>query len=336
MMDYEMFKALAERKLSDYLPEEYKAAEVTVKTISKVNQKKEVLNIMEADAPSGTVSPNLYLDEMYRKYEECGDLEKVFREAADFYVENAHIKTPEVIRNITPEFVKENLVMAMVNTESNHELLKDIPHREINDCSVIYRLVFDLNKRGMTSTIFDNSFAEKMGLSEQELFVMATENTKRMLPTVVKPMSEVIMEMVTVDGMPKEVAEMMIGELKPEDEKMWIITNDYGLNGAVNMLYEDNLHKLAGELNDDLYILPSSVHEVICVPASTATPEDLAQMVLEINMNQVALEERLSNQVYHYDKDLRKLTMATDTPNKRIDGMVAEQALIYEAKEQQR
>jgi len=31
-------------------------------------------------------------------------------------------------------------------------------------------------------------------------------------------------------------------------------------------------------------------------------------------------EERLSNQVYHYDKDLRKLTLATDTPNERLDG----------------
>ena len=40
-------------------------------------------------------------------------------------------------------------------------------------------------------------------------------------------------------------------------------------------------------------------------------------------MQKVALEERLSNQVYHYDKDLRKLTLATDTPNKRLDGIVA-------------
>ena len=36
------------------------------------------------------------------------------------------------------------------------------------------------------------------------------------------------------------------------------------------------------------------------------------------------MDERLSNQVYHYDKDLRKLTLATDTPNKRLDGIVAE------------
>lgn len=47
-------------------------------------------------------------------------------------------------------------------------------------------------------------------------------------------------------------------------------------------------------------------------------------------MGQVALEDRLSNQVYHYDKDARRLTLATDTPNKRLDGMVAEAQLIYD------
>ena len=53
-------------------------------------------------------------------------------------------------------------------------------------------------------------------------------------------------------------------------------------------------------------------------------------------MQEVSLDERLSNQVYHYDKDLRKLTLATDTPNKRLDGIVAEPPLVYDAKEKSR
>ena len=112
---------------------------------------------------------------------------------------------------------------------------------------------------------------------------------------------------------------------------MWIISNERGINGACSMLYEDNLHKLAMELETDLYILPSSVHECIAVSASMGDPNELAEMVNEINMDQVALEDRLSNQVYHYDKDARRLTLATDTPNKRLDGMVAETQLIYDS-----
>jgi len=43
-------------------------------------------------------------------------------------------------------------------------------------------------------------------------------------------------------------------------------------------------------------------------------------MVNEINMSQAPLDERLSNPVYHYyDKNLRKLTLATNTPHKRLD-----------------
>ena len=92
-----------------------------------------------------------------------------------------------------------------------------------------------------------------------------------------------------------------------------VISNEKGINGAASMLYENELHELAESLESDLYILPSSVHEVIAVSSDMGSPEMLAQMVVEVNMQEVSLDERLSNQVYHYDKDLRKLTLATDT-----------------------
>lgn len=147
-----------------------------------------------------------------------------------------------------------------------------------------------------------------------------------------KSMNEAIRDMFVADGMPKELADLMIGEM-PSDQIMWIITNERGIDGAVSMLYEDKVHKLAESLESDLYILPSSVHEVIAVSVNMGEPEELARMVAEINMDQVKLEDRLSNQVYHYDKDLRKFTLATDTPNKRLDGVVAEQGIGYEAKQ---
>lgn len=116
---------------------------------------------------------------------------------------------------------------------------------------------------------------------------------------------------------------------------MWIITNNKGVSGAVNMIFEKNLHELSKGMGDDLYILPSSIHEVIAVPASMGDPEELAEMVLQVNTDVVDVSERLSNQVYHYDRDARKLSMATDTPNKSILNAVAEVELVYD-KEQKR
>ena len=114
---------------------------------------------------------------------------------------------------------------------------------------------------------------------------------------------------------------------------MYVVTNKSGINGASSMLYEDKLFELATKLDSDLYIMPSSIHETICVSTSMGNPEELAAMVAEVNMTNVELNERLSNQVYFYDKDLRKLTMATDTPNKRLDGIVAEAPMLYESTE---
>ena len=80
-----------------------------------------------------------------------------------------------------------------------------------------------------------------------------------------------------------------------------------------------------------MYILPSSIHEVIAISADIGDPESLAALVAEVNMNEVSLDERLSNQVYHYDKDIRKVTLATDTPNKRLDGIVSELPMVYDS-----
>ena len=101
------------------------------------------------------------------------------------------------------------------------------------------------------------------------------------------------------------------------------------------MIFEKNLHELAKGINDDLYILPSSIHEVIAVPSSLGNPDELAKMVLEVNTDVVDVSERLSNQVYQYDRYSRKLTMATDTPNKGILNAVADVELVYD-KEQKR
>ena len=90
---------------------------------------------------------------------------------------------------------------------------------------------------------------------------------------------------------------------------MYVITNRAGVNGAVYIMYDEVLQGLAQETGSDLYLLPSSVHEVMAVPAY-GNPASLAQMVEEINVKEVELEERLSNNVYHYDKMLHKLSVA--------------------------
>ena len=326
MMNYEIFKEVVAEKFMDYMPEQYQGMRLRVEPVNKVNKVLDGITLVGSGA-GRSVSPTLYINHMYEHYLETENLQEVLQSAAR-RMDMAFKEMPEV-GDVNLESAKDNIVFQVINTLQNEDMLRDMPHREFQDLSIIYRWVVKVDENGIQSSAIRNNLAEQWGMNEEHLFKCAVENTRRIFPPTVKSMNDVIREMFISDGMPAEVADMMIGEM-PEDKMMWVISNDRGINGAGSMLYEDNLHKLAMKLETDLYILPSSVHECIAVSTNVGDPYELAEMVSEINMGQVALEDRLSNQVYHYDKDARRLTLATDTPNKRLDGMVAEAQLIYD------
>ena len=328
MMDYEIFKEVVKESFLSYMPKSYQDMEVRVVPVDKVNRKLDGLSLL-AQNEKNMISPTLYINDMYEKYSGTGDLQATLREAAEAMDEVFREATLPALDIST---AKDNIIFQLVNTMQNEDMLKNMPHREFQDLSIIYRWVVGVEQQGLSSVVINNHVAESLGMGEEQLFRAAAENTRRILPPVVQSMNEVMRDMFVADGMPKELADLMIGEQEPE-MTMWVISNERKIDGAASMLYEDKLHNLAESVGTDLYILPSSVHEVIAVSVEMGEPEELARMVSEVNMDQVDLSERLSNQVYHYDKDLRKITLATDTPNKRLDGVVAEQGLVYEAKQ---
>ena len=114
-------------------------------------------------------------------------------------------------------------------------------------------------------------------------------------------------------GLDEGLDDEMLSDLGLDDDfGMYLITNDVCVYGATNMLYDDVLYDVSTKLGEDIFILPSSLHEVLVVPCSMGNPEDLSQMVREINQNTVREEERLSNQVFKYDREARSLTQVSD------------------------
>ena len=146
-------------------------------------------------------------------------------------MEHAIKEAPDVVPAIDFIAAKDNIVFQLVNTEQNKEMLRDMPNRSFQDLSIIYRWIVKTDVEGIQSTVIHNSLAEKLGISEEQMFKLAVENTRRIFPPTVKSMNDVIRDMFMKDGMPAEIADMMIGEM-PAEQTMWIISNDRGINGA--------------------------------------------------------------------------------------------------------
>lgn len=311
-MNYENFKEIVKEKFLDYMPDEYKDRKLVVQTINKANETLDGLTLRDTTSV-GSISPILYINDMYKYYLKVENLDDVLTAAADIMVQRMK-RVPGDVLDF--ETAKDKVVFQLINTEQNKEMLKGMPHREFLDLSIIYRLIVSLDHDRVYSAVIHNQLAEAIGMTETELFKAASENTRRILPPVVEDINSVIRE-IFKDDMPEEIEEMVGCEIPPES-MMYVITNEKGIDGAASMLYEDKLHELAQKLNSDLYIMPSSVHEVIAVSSELGDPYELASMVSVANITSIELNERLSNQVYFYDKDLRKVSLATDTPNKRL------------------
>lgn len=238
--------------------------------------------------------------------------------------DNAH--APSELGNIAHTFldfnnVKDKIIMTVVNTEKNREMLAGMPHKNREDLSLIYKVSLGNDEMGMATIAIKNEHMEAWGVTAEEIHNFAMENSKELLPVTVQSMNEIMREMFGRDGMPDEMAELMFEEM-PTNQQMYVISNQSKINGAAAMFYEDALSGLADQMGTDLFILPSSVHEVIAVSADMGTPESLAEMVREVNGGEVAAEEQLSDHVYRYDAVARSISLAKvvyDDANKTMD-----------------
>ncbi len=93
---------------------------------------------------------------------------------------------------------------------------------------------------------------------------------------------------------------------------MYVVTNKKRMYGAVAMLDRKVMKKAAEILGRDFIILPSSIHEVIVIPALNGDEDagQMALMVKEVNATEVTADEILSEHVYRYDYQTGEIEIA--------------------------
>ncbi|WP_455950151.1 DUF5688 family protein [Eubacterium sp.] len=321
-LNYEEFKEKIKDDIKDYMDEKYKNCGVFIRKVNKTNCEVDGLNFYNIPGLKNA-TPTIYVNNLYEEYERTGNYEEVVRAAAETMERGIKSFNEEIKAELLDTSrLKNNVFFTLINAEQNKELLKTVPHRKFEDLAIVYRWNIGSDSLGMYTNLVDSRLAKKEGLTENDLYNAARKNTKELLPVSVRNMNEIISEIIfgeneLEDEMDKEFKKVMMET--PNEHSMYVITNESKLYGAASILYEEPLHELAEKFGSDLYILPSSVHEVIAVSTDMGSPDDLAEMVYEINMEQVDIDDRLSNQVYCYDKDLRTLRLATDTINKSLD-----------------
>lgn len=314
-MNYKEFQTIMVEKLMDYMVKNYKDLDFEVNPVSNEDENEKVIRIVikNRQDTESVSKMSISLKKPYEDFQMTGDIETC---VSKLIKPMESILIYAMLQNVTCENLKSNVIFQLVNTEWNREMLADMPNRQFNDLSIIYRLVMKTDDKGIMSMLISNYMAAKLGIDEEQLFECAMVNTKRFFAPILIDSNEVFnfamreTQMQDTDSQDTDSMEYMHSAF-PENT-MWVISNDKNLYGAAYVLYEDLLYELAKKIQSNLYILPSSIHEQMLVPSYLGELESLRETVQFVNMRGVSSEERLSNQVYYYDRFARTITIATD------------------------
>lgn len=250
------------------------------------------------------IAPTIYLDSFYELYTNGENIKNIIRQIEVIYEQNKNNVTFDV--NILKHFdtIKDKIVYKVVNYRSNEKLLEQVPHKRILDLAVVFYCLLD-NEYGRSATalIYNNNL-KNWNVTIDDVYKAALKNTPDLLHSKISSMAALFEKCgVNVDG-----EEVDLKDYVPSD--MYVLTNESKLNGAACILYENVLYDFAQKLGADLYILPSSVHEVILLPKlSMFEKDELVNMVKEVNTEWVAADEVLSDHVYEYNRTERLITM---------------------------
>lgn len=280
----EFVEAMRER-----IQEQYPDCEVRATPVMKNNDTRwSGITIFTAE---GGLAPTIYVDGLYREYLEGSPMEELVSEYIRRYEESAMEAYPAL-----PDFtdfgaVKDLVCLRLVNRGRNRENLKGMPHRDFLDLAVTYFIPVTLEGTGEGRIAVTDRHFGLWGVDGDTLYRHALENTHRLLPVMLVPLEELVWEMTGIR--PKEKT--------PASDMHILYRGCRGNSTAAVLLDAPVLQKFAEE-HGDFYILPSSIFEVILVPAGPgpADAKYYSGMVRDVNRTSLSPDEILSDNAYYY------------------------------------
>jgi hypothetical protein len=328
-MNFKTFLEIIQRKVNESLPGNLRAELKAVQKNNGTVYTGLTLTGVEAYSHSDVVaSPIVYLEEFYRRYmrqhEVCGDGEQcgmaeycpaktdaaegrlrdeersvypcinAFGKAIAEILVTYMNEAPEISDVSDYDAVKDRLFVQLVGRDANASRLEDAAKHEYLDMTVIYYLLCEGPDKDTGGVRVTWDMLGDWGIAEDLLYRDAIENTRKMMGE----------KLLRFDQDPEQSG------LDTSESRMMILSNEKNFFGASVLLYSEELGKIAEEFQRDLYVLPSSIHEVILLPESGQDPEALRATVRRVNETEVRKEEVLTDSVYLYDRERGEVRIA--------------------------
>ena len=198
-------------------------------------------------------------------------------------------------RTYTKDVVLKNVRYALFDPKS---LQDDAFFAKFLDMAVVFVLMDHSDPNRPRYKIVDAVDIVSLDIRLNEIMDAANANCKKVGYRIM-PMEDAISEIIGIEI--------------PSDAPypMYVGTNPERILGASILMYETYLEDLAAQIEDDLCIAPSSIHEVLIFPLSLVQSSKIIEIVRDVNRTVVLPQEKLSDSVYIYRRDTHAISQAT-------------------------
>lgn len=249
------------------------------------------------------LSPNFYLQEYYQQYLSGKTIEEL-SEAMVLCWKTTLKQIGNSQLDMSLEHCQERIVYRLINAGKNQELLEEVPYIPFLDLAIVFYCLVHSNQDGIGSIRISNSLMESWGLDTQTLIRIAGENTPKIFPAKYQPISNLLEQIVF------QTEETLCCQNAVSKQEPYVLTNSNGINGAAVWLYPGELEEIADFFQKNLYILPSSIHELLILADYGSFQEsELLAMVRQVNEECVDAQEILSDNIYYYDRRKKGVCM---------------------------
>ena len=301
MLNFKEFQEYIKSNVKDYLPESYKDADIQFRDVVK-NNDVHLTGVM-IKRENETVTPNIYINELYEKYSSGMNLDEIVGDIADLRIEHDPPEEAQSIGSIFTnyEMVKQRLEIHLCDMELNRDKLKNQVYTEQGDFAATYHIKIGGDEMLRGSAAVTPNLLKRWGITKEQLCedsLQAKYSKEAVFTYIEEIVAEKMFGLKATNLLDKQ------NDIIDSSEgvSLYCLTNEKNKYGASMILREDVMGKVSKLMGGDFYILPSSIHETLIVPTTTEmTLEDMSIMVQDVNKEAVEPEDKLSDKVQFYE-----------------------------------
>ena len=254
---------------------------VNVETVNKNGIKREAIIVRSETTKGIAKAPIFYVDDLFDLYQRGYSVKEIEQHMANYFAESAEF--PDFSELIS-KALKETIIPVMITKNGTEEFLEKIPHRDFLDLAVYYKLpiTVDGNEGYITIT---NEMLKEFHVTEEYLYQTGVKRLPYTMETEAR---------------------------KIFNPGLTILTNFDLRFGSNLMLICEGFDMYCELYGENIYILPSSIHELYILPESIGKMRGityLQEMVKHGNDMFCDEKDILSYSVYHYDRCKKKLSV---------------------------